>query len=96
MSEDLVASLPYGLVGLALGGLHFFGLRLNARLYLRAGAFWQALLWQIGRIAVAVVAFALVARAGAAPLLAAFAGFLLCRLAVHFAVPAEGPGDREA
>jgi F1F0 ATPase subunit 2 len=73
------AALPFVLLGGVLGAVHFATLRLNVRAYLGGAAAWGIGL-HLGRVALAGAAFALIARAGALPLLAALAGFVLARL----------------
>jgi len=78
-----LALLGFAILGIGAGMLHFISLRWNARLYLqigetrRAGA--KALAINLLRIALTAAVFIVCARAGAAPLLLAFAGWLLAR-----------------
>jgi hypothetical protein len=69
--------------GLMLGLVHFLGVRLSTRLYLEDGANLRAIGLHLLRVAATVVAFSLIAQAGALPLLAAFTGFLVGRIAVQ-------------
>ena len=68
------------LAGLVLGLLYFAALRRTSVL-LAAGNDWtHPLLFTAARIGGAVVFLVLAAKLGAAPLLAAFAGFLVARM----------------
>jgi hypothetical protein len=68
-----------GFAGLAFGLLYFASVRRTAALLTaRKGLAWP-LAFTFGRIAAAALFLALAARLGAAPLLAAFLGFLLAR-----------------
>ena len=69
--------------GLMLGLVHFLGLRVSTHLFLEDGANLRAIGLHLLRVAATVVAFSLIAQAGALPLLAAFAGFLFARIAVQ-------------
>lgn len=86
MTHDLAALAPAipaaaGLAAGALLGLLFFGsLRWNARLY--GGRVLLALGAQLARFGVLAVALTLLARWGAAPLLAAALGLMLARRVV--------------
>jgi len=71
--------VPYAALGALVGAAYFAALGWNVRLYAGHGAGWKALLLHLSRRAVAVAAFTLCARQGAAPLLASFAGFLVIR-----------------
>ena len=75
------AAAPFVLLGGVLGAIHFATLRHNVRAYL-GGAGIRAVALHLARIALVGTAFALIAGAGALPLLAALAGFLLARLYV--------------
>jgi F1F0 ATPase subunit 2 len=79
-------ALPFVLLGAVLGALHFATLRYNVGAYL-GGAGARAIALHLGRIVLVGTAFALIARAGAVPLLAALAGFMLARLYVLRATP---------
>ena len=68
--------VPYAVVGALIGSAYFAALGWNVRLYSDNGAGLSALLLHLARLVVAVAAFTLCARQGAAPLLASFAGFL--------------------
>jgi len=70
---------PYAALGGLIGVIYFVALAWNVRLYAGHGAGWRALIFHLSRLAVAVVAFTLCAKQGAAPLLASFAGFLATR-----------------
>ena len=69
--------------GLMLGLVHFLGLRIGTRLFLEGGANFRAIGLHLLRVAATVVAFSLIAQAGALHLLAAFVGFLFARIAVQ-------------
>jgi F1F0 ATPase subunit 2 len=69
----------YAALGALIGASYFAALAWNVQLYTGHGVGWDALLLHLARLAVAVAAFALCARQGAAPLLASFAGFLAIR-----------------
>lgn len=69
----------YAALGMLIGMAHFGVLAWNVRLYARGGAGWDALLMHLLRLAIAVAAFTLCARQGAAALLACFAGFQAIR-----------------
>ncbi len=71
--------VPYAAFGALVGAAYFAALGWNVRLYAGHGAGWKALLLHLSRLAVAVAAFTLCARQGAAPLIASFAGFLVIR-----------------
>ena len=81
MTEAVVLRIaPYVVLGALIGAAYFAALAWNVRLYAGQGAGWQALLFHLARLALAVAAFTLCARQGAAPLLASFAGFLALRM----------------
>jgi F1F0 ATPase subunit 2 len=71
--------LAYFLFGLAVGALFFVGLW---RTVARAPSPWLIVLSSVGRLAVLGGALLLVAREGAAPLMAAGVGILLARAVV--------------
>jgi F1F0 ATPase subunit 2 len=71
--------VPYAALGALIGAAYFAALGWNVRLYADHGAGTGGLLLHLARLVVAVAAFTLCARQGAAPLLASFAGFLLAR-----------------
>ena len=71
--------MPYAVIGGLIGAAYFAALAWNVRLYTDNGAGWSALLLHLTRLVVAVAAFTLCARQGAAPLLASFGGFLAIR-----------------
>lgn len=75
----LAKALLYLTLGGVLGAAYFSALDWNVRLYAEAGAGWKALQLHLGRLLGAVAVFAILARMGALPLLAAFAGFLAAR-----------------
>lgn len=65
-------------MGFALGAAWCVSLRTNTDLYL-SGALWRPVGLHVLRLAAVGIAFALVAREGPLPLLAALAGFLGAR-----------------
>lgn len=71
--------VPYAVIGALIGAAYFAALAWNVRFYADNGAGLSALLIHIARIVVAVAAFTLCARQGAAPLLASFGAFLVMR-----------------
>lgn len=73
-------------VGLVLGAAHFLGLYANARLYVCPGATGKAIGLHALRIALTSLGLVAIAQFGAAPLLAAFVGFLIARPAVRYVV----------
>jgi F1-F0 ATPase (N-ATPase) AtpR subunit len=77
MNWPLVAAMA--VAGLALGLAYFAVLRRTAELLGTGGSRLRPLLLTLARIAVAALAFFFAARLGAAPLLAAFIGFLAAR-----------------
>jgi F1F0 ATPase subunit 2 len=72
--------------GLVLGVAHFLGLYANSRLYVQRGATGKAIALHALRIALTSVGLVAIAQFGAAPLLAAFVGFLIARPAVRYVV----------
>jgi len=76
----IVRMAAYGALGALIGTAYFAALAWNVRLYTGQGAGGNALLLHLARLAVAVAAFTLCARQGAAPLLASFAGFMAIRI----------------
>ena len=82
MNWPLIAAMT--VAGLALGLAYFAVLRRTAELLGTGGGRLQPLLLTLARIAAAALAFFFAARLGAAPLLAAFLGFLAARaFALH-------------
>ena len=79
ISVVVLRIVPYAALGALIGAAYFTALGWNVRLYAAHGAGWKALLLHLSRLALAVMAFTLSARQGAAPLLAGFAGFLAMR-----------------
>jgi N-ATPase, AtpR subunit len=67
------------LAGAGLGAGYFWALRRTTSLYAAGGGMLLPALLTLGRMAAAVLGFTLAAKAGAAPLLAAAAGFLAAR-----------------
>ena len=70
---------PFLLLGALLGAGYFVTLRLNVERYLLGRSLGPAVALHLGRLLLAGVGFAVVAKAGAAPLLGALIGFLLAR-----------------
>ncbi len=86
LAEILRAAAPFGLLGALLGAGYFTALRHNVERYLAGAPLGPSLALHVGRLALAGIALALIAKAGAAALLGALAGFLLARaLAVRLA-----------
>lgn len=77
MDWPLVAGMA--VAGLALGLAYFAALRQTAALLGTGGSRLRPLLLTLARVAGAALAFFFAARLGAAPLLAAFLGFLAAR-----------------
>jgi len=75
----VLRTVPYAILGGAIGAAYFAALAWNVRLYTHNGAGWNSLLLHLSRIAAAAAAFTFCARQGAAPLFASFAGFLALR-----------------
>jgi F1F0 ATPase subunit 2 len=71
--------VPYAALGSLIGAGYFAALAWNVRLYVGRANGLQALLIHLLRLAVAVAAFTLCARQGAAPMIASFTGFLAIR-----------------
>ncbi len=69
----------YATLGALIGMAYFAALAWNVRLYTGQALGWNAPLLHLARLGVAVAAFALCARQGAAPAFASFAGFLAIR-----------------
>ena len=95
MSDETIAAaapltLAMALAGVAFGFLYFAALRRTVAL-LAARRSWAApLLFTGSRIGAALLFLALAATQGAAPLLAAFAGFLVARAFALRAVRRNG------
>jgi F1F0 ATPase subunit 2 len=75
----VVRTAAYGALGALIGMAYFAALAWNVRLYIGHGAGRNALLLHLLRLAIAVAAFTVCARQGAAPILASFAGFMAIR-----------------
>ena len=75
----IVRIAAYAALGALIGMAYFVALAWNVRLYTGHGIGRNALLLHLLRLAVAIAAFTLCARQGAAPMLASFAGFLAIR-----------------
>lgn len=73
------ASALFGLLGLGLGLVHFHGLHHGTRAYLAGGVGLRTVAFHLVRLLVTGAAFVVIARHGAVPLLAAFAGFVAAR-----------------
>lgn len=74
-----VAIAAYFVLGLAVGAAHFHGLRENTRLWVEGRGNLRPALAHVARLSLVALVFFLVSRAGAAPLLASFAGFVVAR-----------------
>jgi N-ATPase, AtpR subunit len=82
---DMATTVLSGIAGLALGLVHYLGLFANTRMYLKQGKVAGAIGLHLGRLAFTALGLTLLAQAGAAALLAAFAGLLVARPTVrHF------------
>ena len=80
MIEAIVLRIvSYAVLGALIGAAYFAALGWNVRLYADDGAGLSALLLHLARLVVAVAAFTLCAKQGAAPLLASFVGFFAIR-----------------
>lgn len=75
----LRAAAPFVLLGALLGAGYFAALRFSVERYLGGRSTGQAVALHVGRLLLAGAGFALIARAGAAPLLAALVGFMIAR-----------------
>lgn len=75
------AAALWAALGLALGHVHFRGLARTTQAYVGSGVQARTVLLHTIRILITAGALFLVARQGAAPLLAASAGFLVARAA---------------
>ena len=69
----------YTALGSLIGAGYFTALAWNVRLYVDRSHGMQALLVHLLRLVLAVAAFTLCARQGAAPMIASFVGFLAIR-----------------
>lgn len=76
-----VLSAAFGLAGFVFGLLYFAAVQRTTSLFAAGRGWLVPVALTIARIAAAATFLALAARLGAAPLLAAFAGFLLARAA---------------
>jgi F1F0 ATPase subunit 2 len=81
LAEMLRDGAPFVLLGALLGAGYFAALRLNVRHYLSGRSPGPAVALHLGRLLLAGSGFALIAQAGATPLLGALIGFLLARAA---------------
>ena len=75
----LAVAAAFAAAGIGFGRLYFAALRRTAVLYAAGQRGLAPAALTLGRIAAAVLGFALAVRFGALPLLAAFAGFLAAR-----------------
>ena len=79
---DVLAVMPFGALGLALGLAHFEGLRRDAGRYLARGVRAGTVAGHAARLLASAAVLVLVASSGAGPLFAALAGFLAARFVV--------------
>ena len=79
LTEVLRDGAPFVLLGALFGAGYFTALRLNVERYLSGRSPGPAVALHLGRLLLAGVGFALIAQAGAVPLLGALVGFLLAR-----------------
>jgi hypothetical protein len=80
MTGQLVHAALFGLLGPLLAGAHLASLKENVRLYTSGRSVSAAAAFHVLRLALAVVAWLIIARLGhAAGLLGAFGGFLIWR-----------------
>jgi hypothetical protein len=77
--DRLGSTLAFGVLGLLLGFLQLGGLRLNVAAYVRNGVRLRNVLGHLLRLLAVALGFVVVARFGALPLFAAFAGLLGAR-----------------
>ena len=77
---SLLTALVSISIGLGLGVIFFWLLKINSELYLRGKTAWFGVLAHIARLAILVLIFWYVANFGAGVLLSSFGGFLLGRL----------------
>jgi len=89
MSEPLIIA-GFAALGFALGVFYFLTMRRTVRLHTEHAAAGLIVAHYAVRIVAAVLVFLFAARAGALPLLVAFAGFVVARLAVLRRVKGEG------
>jgi F1F0 ATPase subunit 2 len=78
-AQILLDAAPFTLLGALLGAAYFAALRQNVERYVAGRPLGPTVALHVGRLLLAGLAFALIAGAGAAALLAALAGFLLVR-----------------
>lgn len=78
MIASAVTFCAFLLLGLLLGGVHFAGLAMEVRALTRRGG-WIAVFLPLMRFVPTVAGLFLAAKVGAAPLLAAAAGFVVAR-----------------
>jgi F1F0 ATPase subunit 2 len=77
--STLLGLALFGALGLALGLAHFHGLRRDTRRYLARGVRLGGVALHAARVLTTVAVLVLIARSGAAHLLAATAGFVAAR-----------------
>jgi hypothetical protein len=72
-------AVPFALLGALLGAGYFAALRQNVERYLAGAPLGPSLALHLGRLLLAGLAFALIAKAGTAALLGALTGLLFAR-----------------
>ena len=82
LPEILGQAAPFVLLGALIGAGYFAVLRLNVACYLSGRSLGPAVALHLGRLLLAGIGFALIAPAGAVPLLAALCGLVLARAVV--------------
>ena len=78
-TTDPELTLLMAIAGLAFGFVHFASLKRSVSLFVGRKGWFGPLALTLGRIAAAVAFLFVAAKLGAAPLLAAFIGFLMAR-----------------
>jgi F1F0 ATPase subunit 2 len=78
-AQILRDAAPFLVLGCLLGVAYFAALRHDVERYLGGAPLGLTLALHLGRLLIGGLAFALIARAGAAALLGALAGFVLAR-----------------
>jgi len=78
-AQILRDAAPFVPLGALLGAGYFAALRQNVERYLGGAPLGPTLALHLGRLLIAGLAFALIAKAGAVPLLGALTGFVLVR-----------------
>jgi F1F0 ATPase subunit 2 len=79
LPEILGQGALFALLGVLIGAGYFAVLKLNVQRYLSDRPFGPTIALHLGRLLLAGVGFALIAPAGAVPLLGGLLGFLLAR-----------------